>query len=266
MSSARVPPLPSHPAARRARTTTNSAVSFHCAISASPTRLSICATVSPRAASPAPVAAPRDDMGVGHVTNLASIPECISVALLLPLSSFVAAMSTVGIRMATPEGRANQTTVLTAEARDAAKIDARRARAADRVDRFMDARTRTMGVDAGAIEAQIAEKAARAAAAREAELAEANEAARLSRTVAQYEEAMAADRAAKKAAHVAELARQAAVKPPRARLSDDAPPRASVDDTAPASSLQKFDGEDPRGPERAALQVCGTARGGGGRA
>jgi hypothetical protein len=161
------------------------------------------------------------------------------------------------LRLAAPEGFSNQTTVLTAEAKDAAKLDARRARAADRVDRFMDARGRTMGVDAAAIEAQIAEKAARAAAAREAEIAEANEAARLLRTVAQYEEQMAADRAAKKAAHALELARHAAAKPAKARLSDDAPPRLGADDTVPASSLQKFDGEDPRGPERAALQVSG---------
>jgi uncharacterized membrane protein YgcG len=159
--------------------------------------------------------------------------------------------------------------------RDAARIAARRARMAERTDRLLDARSRTVGMDYAALEAQIAEKQRAEAARKAAERAEVEETARHMALAKAVEEETRAHRAAAAAAASAALTEQAASRSLRTtgdlegwRRADDAGMRIREDRDARGldpdprlgpGSAQVFDGEDPHKPDRIRLQRAQVA-------
>jgi len=159
--------------------------------------------------------------------------------------------------------------------RDAARIAARRARMAERTDRLLDARSRTVGMDYAALEAQIAEKQRAEAARKAAERAEVEETARHMALAKAVEEETRSHKAAAAAAASAALTEQAASRSLRTtgdlegwRRADDAGMRIREDRDARGldpdprlgpGSAQVFDGEDPHRPDRIRLQRAQVA-------
>lgn len=157
----------------------------------------------------------------------------------------------------------SQTSTVALEAAEARRIDALRARKEERRLRFLDARTRSIGIDVDYIAKQQEEKKERARAEREAELRFAREQAAVDRALEGFEIQMEKERKAKDAQTAAEWKRQQrmAKYAPDYELRDkDALKKqlpARMGDADPRlgpSSMQMFTGEDLKEADRRALQ------------
>lgn len=167
-------------------------------------------------------------------------------------------------------GDRSQHTTVDEEERDARRLAARRARAEERRERFLDPLLRTAGKDLAALEAQMAEKARRAEEAKEADRREAEEHARAMRAVAAHEAAIAEEKRRRAAELTETRARQVEsrtlqssgrmVAGVTAKIGHEHGTAAALAAAAPEpavlgpSSMRVFDGADPRAVDRAALQ------------
>mmetsp|Transcript_69431 Transcript_69431/g.168013 ORF Transcript_69431/g.168013 Transcript_69431/m.168013 type:complete len:398 (-) Transcript_69431:54-1247(-) len=173
-------------------------------------------------------------------------------------------LAATGARIASLDDT-SQRSAVTEEAKEEGRLAARRARAAERRERFLDARTRTIGVDVDALAAQIAEKEARKKKEKEDERRYAEEQAKIERALASYEASLGGSRKREtQATAMAWKQQQVAAKmqPDYGALRDKEslkkamPMRVGDRDTRlGASSMQVFAGEDLKLAERRALQA-----------